>query len=149
MTHRRQGTHLTTLCKKCQNIPQCKYKEKRVWVTYKEGVYDITDFIVEHPGGEQILLAAGSSVEPFWMLYAVHNNSHVLHLLENLRIGNLSKDESQDLTSDMSDPYNSDPLRHTALQAASVKPFNAETPPISVVSIFYKLTLTESIMQPR
>jgi sulfite oxidase len=30
---------------------------------------------VEHPGGEQILLAAGSSVEPFWMLYAVHNNT--------------------------------------------------------------------------
>jgi sulfite oxidase len=119
-----------------QEVSEHSTVEKRVWVTYKEGVYDITDFIVEHPGGEQILLAAGSSVEPFWMLYAVHNNSHVLHLLENLRIGNLSKDESQDLTSDMSDPYNSDPLRHTALKAASVKPFNAETPPFILVEQF-------------
>lgn len=50
-------------------------------------MYDITDFVVEHPGGDQILLAAGSSVEPFWMLYAVHNNPHVWKILETLRIG--------------------------------------------------------------
>ena len=25
--------------------------EKRVWVTYKDGVYDITNFVNIHPGG--------------------------------------------------------------------------------------------------
>lgn len=26
-------------------------KENRIWVTFKQGVYDITDFIEKHPGG--------------------------------------------------------------------------------------------------
>lgn len=44
--------------------------DKRVWVTYQDGVYDITDFIPNHPGGaDKIILAAGSSVEPFWRIY--------------------------------------------------------------------------------
>ncbi|KAJ3650303.1 hypothetical protein Zmor_022000 [Zophobas morio] len=111
-------------------------KEKRIWVTYKEGVYDITDFVTEHPGGDQILLAAGSSVEPFWLLYAVHNNPHVLQILETLRIGNVSKEDSQQLVADMSDPYSTDPQRHAALKPASVKPFNAETPPFLLVEQF-------------
>ncbi|XP_037795072.1 uncharacterized protein LOC119590494 [Penaeus monodon] len=38
----------------------------RVWVAYRHGVYDITDFIQEHPGGDKILMGAGGSVEPFW-----------------------------------------------------------------------------------
>ncbi|RZC37714.1 sulfite oxidase, mitochondrial [Asbolus verrucosus] len=118
--------------RKSQNIVQ----DKRIWVTYKEGVYDITDFVIEHPGGDQILLAAGSSVEPFWMLYAVHNNPHVLQQLEALRIGNLSKQDSQHSLENMSDPYSSDPPRHAVLKPASVKPFNAETPPFLLVEQF-------------
>ena len=51
---------------------------KRVWVTFKNGVYDITDFIPHHPGAKNILMAAGGSVEPFWSIYAVHkDNSEV------------------------------------------------------------------------
>lgn len=46
--------------------------EKRIWVTYKNGVYDITDFVPNHPGSTQILMAAGGSMEPFWKLYAFH-----------------------------------------------------------------------------
>ena len=46
--------------------------EKRVWVTYGNGVYDITDFISIHPGAKNILMAAGGPVEPFWNIYAVH-----------------------------------------------------------------------------
>ena len=42
-------------------------------------------------GGDQILLGAGSSVEPFWNLYAVHKNPHVLKLLEKYRIGTKEK----------------------------------------------------------
>uniref|UniRef100_A0A1I7WYG6 Cytochrome b5 heme-binding domain-containing protein n=1 Tax=Heterorhabditis bacteriophora TaxID=37862 RepID=A0A1I7WYG6_HETBA len=48
-----------------------------VWVTYKGGVYDVTDFVVSHPGGDKIFLAAGGSVEPFWALYAQHKTNEV------------------------------------------------------------------------
>lgn len=111
-------------------------REKRIWVTYKEGIYDVTDFVVEHPGGEQILLAAGGSVEPFWVLYAVHNNPKVFQILETLRIGNLSKEESAQALENMSDPYNTDPKRHPALKVVSLKPFNAETPLYILVEQF-------------
>ena len=64
----------------------------KVWVTYKNGVYDITDFIPKHPGAKNILMAAGGSIEPFWSIYAVHNNNaEVYSLLEQYRIGNLAE----------------------------------------------------------
>ena len=34
-------------------------KEKRIWVIFKSGVYDITDFVPMHPGAEKLLMAAG------------------------------------------------------------------------------------------
>jgi hypothetical protein len=49
----------------------------RIWVTYKDGVYDITDFVAEHPGGAKIMLAAGGAVDPFWALYAAHQKEEV------------------------------------------------------------------------
>lgn len=51
--------------------------EKRIWVCYKSGVYDITDFISKHPGGDKIMMAAGGSLEPFWELFAVHKSLQV------------------------------------------------------------------------
>ena len=42
----------------------------QIWVTYGGMVYDITDFVANHPGGsEKIILAAGGPVEPWWNLY--------------------------------------------------------------------------------
>jgi len=41
--------------------------ETGIWVRYKAGVYDITSFVEAHPGGNKILLAAGDSIEPFWV----------------------------------------------------------------------------------
>ncbi|CAH1103927.1 unnamed protein product [Psylliodes chrysocephalus] len=120
----------------CDEISSHNTREKRIWVTYKAGVYDITDFIEGHPGGDQILMAAGSSVEPFWMLYGVHENPHVYAILENYRIGNLIKEEITNLTADMSDPYSIDPKRHVALKPASIKPYNAELPPELLVESF-------------
>ncbi len=41
--------------------------KRSVWVTYKHGVYDITKFIPNHPGGpDRIKLASGGSVEAYW-----------------------------------------------------------------------------------
>ena len=31
----------------------------RFWITYKDGVYDITDFIKDHPGGRFVEQAGG------------------------------------------------------------------------------------------
>jgi sulfite oxidase len=52
--------------------------ENRIWVAYKDGVYDITDFIKKHPGGsEKILLGAGSNLESFFSFYPFHQKDHV------------------------------------------------------------------------
>jgi sulfite oxidase len=52
--------------------------EQRIWVSFRDGVYDITDFIKVHPGGsEKILLGAGSNLEPFFAFYPFHRKDHV------------------------------------------------------------------------
>ena len=61
--------------------------EAGVWVTYRGGVYDITEFVAMHPGGDKILLAAGGALEPFWALYAVHSQDHVLEILSEYKVG--------------------------------------------------------------
>jgi sulfite oxidase len=46
-------------------------RENRVWVTYKDGVYDVTEWLDQHPGGAQrLMLAAGGAIDPFWAMYA-------------------------------------------------------------------------------
>ena len=103
----------------------------KLWVTFGEGVYDITDFVGSHPGGDKILLAAGGQLEPFWQMYAVHKNDEVYEILEELRIGNVHPDDvkAQVGKADINDPFSTDPPRHPALRVNSEKPFNAETPP--------------------
>ncbi|WKY03715.1 hypothetical protein Q1695_005014 [Nippostrongylus brasiliensis] len=101
----------------------------KIWVTYKGGVYDVTEFVEFHPGGDKILLAAGGSIEPYWNLYAQHKTEEVLEILEELRIGSLdSKDVETYAPADESDPYAKDPIRHPALVVNQQRPFNAETP---------------------
>lgn len=101
--------------------------EKRIWVTYGIGVYDITDFIAKHPGGDNIMLGAGSAIDPFWAIYQQHNNKEILTLLEFYRIGNLSPDDKVS-TEDMGSPWANEPKRHPVLKPASNKPFNGEPP---------------------
>ncbi len=117
----------------------------RIWVSYKEGVYDITNFVESHPGnfsyknkfqfsidyqkqkgGEKILLAAGSSLEPFWSIYAVHKEPGILNMLEKFRIGNLKRDKVSN--ENPNDPFQHDPKRHPLLKVLTKKPFNAEMP---------------------
>ncbi len=104
--------------------------EKRIWVSYKHGVYDITEFVQSHPGGNKILMAAGASVEPFWQMYPVHNNTEVFSMLEKYRIGNLQPTEAKQQVHQqaVNDPFQNDPKRHPLLKVLSAKPFNAETP---------------------
>lgn len=121
---------------KMSDVAKHNNKENGIWVVYKNGVYNVTDFVEEHPGGNKILLAAGSSIEPFWALYAIHNTEEVYGMLEKLRIGNIEIDET-DAKVNISDPYAKDPKRHPILKAASEKPFNAEPAPPLLVDHFY------------
>ena len=93
-----------------EEVEEHNSPEKGIWVTYKGQVYDITEFIASHPGGpSKIVLAAGGSLEPFWALYAVHNNQHVLDILEEYRIGSLKEDESSHHVGDIK--VQSDPMK--------------------------------------
>jgi sulfite oxidase len=75
-------------------VAKHKTKDTGIYVIYGDGVYDITDFIANHPGGaNKIILAAGGNVEPFWKLYAVHQKAVVLDILSSMRIGSLPPDE--------------------------------------------------------
>ncbi|CAH1399408.1 unnamed protein product [Nezara viridula] len=111
-------------------------KEVGIWVIYKEGVYDISEFVDKHPGGDKIMMAAGGSVEPFWMIYGVHKDPHIVSMLEQYRIGNLDSTEVEKSIENVFDPYHNDPLRHPALRPCSTKPYNAEPPPDLLVDSY-------------
>ncbi|XP_053147238.1 sulfite oxidase, mitochondrial isoform X2 [Hemicordylus capensis] len=110
-----------------QEVSRHHSEANRVWVTYGSDVFDVTDFLELHPGGKsKILLAAGGALEPFWALYAMHNQEHVLEILHGYKVGELSPDEPPQPSP--GDPYAEDPPRHPALKVNTLKPFNAEPP---------------------
>lgn len=111
-------------------------KENRIWVTFRQGVYDITEFVDKHPGGpSKIVMAAGGSIEPFWTIFANHNTPEIHSLLESMRIGNISEEDAESNKSDLFDPYANEPTRHKALMINGSKPFCAEpSPPLLVES---------------
>lgn len=111
-----------------EEVSKHSSKKERIWVTFKSGVYDVTEFVDAHPGGDKILMAAGGAVDPFWELYSVHLNPSVLQLLEEYRIGNV-KAEDRILPSSGSDHWGNEPMRHPSLAVRSQRPFNAEPPP--------------------
>ena len=44
-------------------------------MTFENGVYDVTDFLPQHPGAKNIMMAAGGDVAPFWKIYSVHKDN--------------------------------------------------------------------------
>jgi len=103
-----------------------RHVEDKIWVTYRNGVYDITEFVQSHPGGDRILLAAGGPIDPYWAMYNQHTTKQVLEILSSLRIGTLYPHEEVQ-TMDFEDPYAQDPERSPVLTVRCEKPFNAET----------------------
>jgi hypothetical protein len=71
-----------------------------IWATFNDGVYDLTSFLANHPGGkDKILLAAGRDLSELWQQppYRLHYRSPlVFELLEEYRIGTLPPDEVQE-----------------------------------------------------
>ena len=99
-----------------------------IWVTYRDGVYDVTSFVAQHPGGDKLLLAAGSSLDPFWDVYAVHKSDRVAKQLEQLRIGNVAPQDRGKSAAKPSGAYANEPVRAPVFKMHNLTPCNAETP---------------------
>eukprot|EP00755_Sulcionema_specki_P034122 Sspe_Gene.102289::Locus_77270_Transcript_2_3_Confidence_0.429_Length_2013::g.102289::m.102289/K00387/SUOX; sulfite oxidase len=88
--------------------------ENRMWVTWKGGVYDVTDFICGHPGGsDRLAMVGGTDMAPYWDVYRMHLQPEVFSFLERFRIGNLTPDDAikMELELNFPDPYIDDPPR--------------------------------------
>ncbi len=104
-----------------------------MWITYKDGVYDVTSFLRKHPGGlARIMQAAGGDAQGFFDHWAVHKLPLAQSVLGTYRIGRL---EDKELLSDIvdDDPYSDEPERSPGLRClweglkvAGDKPYIAE-----------------------
>lgn len=116
------------------------------WVIKGTKVYDITDWIAGHPGGNVILRAAGGSVDPYWNIFSIHKKQEVYDILEGFLIGYV---DPQDLVDgqvpvdNIEDPFAQDPKRDERLIVHTDKPMNAESPTLLLsafltpVNLFY------------
>ncbi|XP_055373070.1 sulfite oxidase, mitochondrial [Condylostylus longicornis] len=110
--------------------------EKSIWVTFGVGVYDITPLVPIHPGSKNIMMGAGSSLEPFWEIYAQHKTQQIYEWLETYRIGNLDPKDTFVANNETSGPWANEPIRHAILKPASKQPFNGEPPAEILVEKF-------------
>lgn len=113
-------------------ISKHKTPQDKVWVTYKDGVYDVTEFLPQHPGGtDKLMLAAGGAVDPYWQVFAQHGTAEVEGMIEEHRIGNITPSDRVPTTSAATEgPYAEDPVRSPIFKVNTKEPFNAETPPV-------------------
>ncbi|KAL2138168.1 hypothetical protein VTI28DRAFT_7356 [Corynascus sepedonium] len=102
------------------------------WVIFEDKVYNITDWVAAHPGGDVILRAAGASIEPYWNIFTIHKAPHVREILQQYLIGFV---DVADLGPDglpaaesIEDPFVNDPIRDPRLITHTEKPRNAEPP---------------------
>ncbi|CAF1149648.1 unnamed protein product [Adineta steineri] len=117
-------------------------KENGYWLAYKDGVYDVSSFVENHPGGKQILKTAGKALEACWKVFTIHQIDHVYEILEEYRIGNLPPGEREanaKAQEEVLDLFQYDPERINANEnffIRSERPYNAETKPSILVSSF-------------
>lgn len=101
------------------------------WVTRGDSVYDITEWVGAHPGGEVILRAAGGSIDPYWDIFTIHKRKDVYDILEQYFIGKVDPRDLVDgkmPTEAVEDPFVNDPPRDPRLRTLTARPCNAETP---------------------
>ncbi|KAF4977134.1 hypothetical protein FZEAL_6322 [Fusarium zealandicum] len=109
------------------------------WVIHQDKVYDITEWIGAHPGGNVILRAAGGSIDQYWDIFSIHKNDYVYDILQQYLIGYV---DSADLVNgrpaqeEIEDPFSQDPTRHPDLVTMTEKPRNAETPAAAMTNEF-------------
>ena len=118
-----------------------------VWVTYKGGVYDVTDFMEHHPGGaSRIEMVGGGDLSGYWAIYTLHLRTHIQQLLQTYRIGNLSGADRAQIEGEsrLDNYYVMDPPRDPAVAhadsmsadmiVASLHPYNAEPRDLRVLT---------------
>ncbi|CAF4139494.1 unnamed protein product [Rotaria magnacalcarata] len=133
--------------------------EKGYWLAYKDGVYDITSYVENHPGGKMVLRSAGKALEACWKIFTMHDMDHVYEILEEYRIGNLppgiiigkallfgkennflgEREANQREQEKITDLFQYDPERLNIKEnffVRSKRPFNAETKPSVLISSF-------------
>lgn len=104
---------------------------EEIWIVRGTRVYDITDWVPNHPGGEVILRAAGGSIDQYWNIFNIHKKQDVYDILEQYFIGVVDERDLVDgeVPQDaIADPFETDPERCPRLQVHSARPCNAETP---------------------
>lgn len=101
------------------------------WITKGNKVYNITDWIPGHPGGEVILRAVGGPVDQYWNIFTIHKKQDVYDILDSFYIGEVDPRDLVDgkvPVGHVDDPFKNDPKRDDRLIVHSDRPFNAETP---------------------
>ncbi|KAG6003190.1 hypothetical protein E4U21_002267 [Claviceps maximensis] len=109
------------------------------WVIHGDKVYDITEWIPAHPGGQIILRAAGGSIDPYWDIFTIHHNQYVYDILSQYLIGFVDQADLVDgkpAQDQIEDPFQNEPERHPSLITRTAKPRNAETPNEALSSHF-------------
>jgi len=74
-------------------VAEHKTPEKGLWIIVDSGVYDVTNFLDEHPGGPKILkrVAGKDASKQFWKY---HNEGVLKKYTEKLKIGEV-KDQAK------------------------------------------------------
>ncbi|KAF4992256.1 hypothetical protein FGRMN_7286 [Fusarium graminum] len=109
------------------------------WVIHKDKVYDITEWIGAHPGGDVILRAAGGSIDAYWDIFSIHKNDYVYDILNQYLIGYVDPADlvnGRPAQEEIEDPFSDDPTRHPDLVTMTEKPRNAETPANAMTNDF-------------
>lgn len=99
-----------------------------IWVTYNNKVYDITKFVDKHPGNkDNIMMAAGSSINPYWNTYRQHYTQEVEDILQKYHIGYID-DTDKNIYDNLiyHNPYSNDPIRCSELRVQKQEPFNSQ-----------------------
>lgn len=115
--------------------------EAGLWVTFKGGVYDVTEFFKSHPGGaDRIEMVGGTDLAIYWDIYRMHYRHNVVEFLEKYRIGNLTPKDAFTMETEFTfpDPYEADPQRpNPKLLHTLEKPFCGEPCLANLADSFY------------
>ncbi|UZP44860.1 hypothetical protein NXS19_012672 [Fusarium pseudograminearum] len=80
-----QGSSLP--CYRIDEVRKHDARSDHPWIIHRDKVYDITEWIGAHPGGDIILRAAGGSIDRYWDIFAIHKNDYVYDILNQYLIG--------------------------------------------------------------
>jgi len=100
-----------------------------MWVTYQDGVYDVTEFCQEHPGGAKFLHSvAGGAIDGMWAYWHAHHRSkEPVNILKRIRVGRLSDWEGDE--TEGVDMFDHEPERPPTQVVLYDRPWQTETRP--------------------